>query len=364
MKTAIVSFFDTYPPKSGSGVVCYDFYKSWPSTDKKLFQMSDRYISVKNIVNIKLFKNKPVFKILSLPILLLNLIKYFKFSSQNILIIEGPSWIVYSFIIIIFFKIFYQKTKIIYRSHSIEYEIRKNNSNLLITFISKFCENKVFAYSHIATAVSNLEKSKIYKYYKVKTILFPNSIRVIDLKKIKEKKILSPKKFILFCGSYNYKPNKFAIDYIIKKILPTISVKGIKLVLTGGCDNNFYNNDIYNLNYVSRSQLKFLYKKSICLIAPLFEGYGTRIKILEALVLGCNILTTKLGIEGIKYIKNDSSIKITNKPAQMIKDIFSFSKLVKRKNKQKKIIDNYSMEKNVYFLFKKVKKILYERKYI
>lgn len=364
MKTAIVSFFDTYPAKSGSGVVCYDFYKSWPSKNKKLFQMSERQLDIKNIENIKLLRNKPIFKILSLPNLLYNLIKYFNFSKNNILIVEGPSWIFYSFVVIIFFKIFFKNTLIIYRSHSIEYEIRKKNSNKLIAFISKICEKIVYKYSHISTSVSDLEKKKIFKYYKVKTILFPNSIRVINLKKIKEKKILIPKKFILFCGSYDYKPNKFAIDYIIKKVLPKVSTQGIKLVLTGGCNNNFYNRNVHNLNYVTRSQLKFLYKKSICLFAPLFEGYGTRIKILEALVLGCNILTTKLGIEGIKHSKKDSSIKITNKLDEMISSIFLFSKLRTKSYNQKKIIDNYSMEKNANFLFQKVNKILYERKYI
>jgi hypothetical protein len=364
MKTAVVSFFDTYPAKSGSGVVCYDFYKSWPSKKKKLFQMSDRQIDIKNIKNIKLFRNKAIFKILSLPNLLLNLIKYFNFSKKNILIVEGPSWVFYSFVVITFFKIFFKNTLIIYRSHSIEYEIRKKNSNKLIALISKICENIVYKYSHISTSVSDLEKNKIFKYYKVKTTLFPNSIRVINLKKIKEKKILVPKKFILFCGSYDYKPNKFAIDYIIKKVLPKVSPRGIKLVLTGGCNNDFYNENVHNLNYVTRSQLKFLYKKSICLFVPLFEGYGTRIKILEALVLGSNILTTKLGIEGIKYAKKDSSLKITNKLDEMISSILFFSKFRTKSYNQKKIIDNYSMEKNANFLFQKVNKILYERKYI
>jgi len=364
MKTAIVSFFDTYPAKSGSGVVCYDFYKSWPSKNKRLFQMSNRQIDIKSIKNIKLFRNKAIFKILSLPNLLFNLIKYFNFSKKNILIVEGPSWVFYSFVVIIFFKIFFKNTLIIYRSHSIEYEIRKKNSNKLIALISKICENIVYKYSHISTSVSDLEKNKIFKYYKVKTTLFPNSIRVINLKKIKEKKILIPKKFILFCGSYDYKPNKFAIDYIIKKVLPKVSSRGIKLVLTGGCNNNFYNANVHNLNYVTRSQLKFLYKKSICLFVPLFEGYGTRIKILEALVLGCKILTTKLGIEGIKHSKKDSSIKITNKLDEMISSIFLFSKLRTKSYNRKKIIDNYSMEKNANSLFHKVNKILYERKYI
>jgi len=364
MKTAIICFFDTYPAKSGSGVVCYDFYKSWPCSKKKLFQMSDQDVNVQNIKNIKLIKNKAIFKILSLPIMLFSLIKYFRFSKHNILIVEGPSWIFYSFFIIVFFKIFFKNTLIIYRSHSIEYEIRKNNSNLIIVLISKICEYIVYKFSHISTSVSDLEKDKVYKYYKVKTLLFPNSIRITNLKNIKEKKIdLLPKKYILFCGSYDYRPNKQAIDYIINKILPKISLEGIKLVLTGSRDENFYNKNVCNLNYVTRSELKFIYKKSICLIVPIFEGYGTRIKILEALALGCNILTTKLGIEGIKYLKNDRSIKITNSSTEMISNIFKFSKFIKKQHNRKKIIDNYSMDKNANLLFERVNNIFYERKY-
>jgi hypothetical protein len=98
------------------------------------------------------------------------------------------------------------------------------------------------------------------------------------------------------------------------------------------------------------------------LAVPLFEGYGTRIKILEALVLGCNILTTKIGIQGIKYSRNNSSIKVTNNMDQMIKNIFFFLKL-KKKNNSKFIYNNYSMEMNAHLLFKKVKKILNERTY-
>ena len=363
MKTAIICFFDAYPARSGSGVVCYDFYKSWPGREKKFFQMSNYEVNSHDIENIKLFDNKAIFKILSLPVLLCNLIKYFRSSKNNILVIEGPSWIFYSFFVIIFFKIFFKDTLIIYRSHSIEYEIRKNNSNIIIILISKFCEKIVYGYSHISTSVSDLEKRKVFKLYKVKTALFPNSIRINNLKKIKEKKIKKiPKKFILFCGSYAYKPNKYAIDYIIKNILPKLCTQQIKLVLTGGSTKSFHNPDVFNLNYITRAELKFLYKKSICLAVPLFEGYGTRIKILEALVLGCNILTTKIGIQGIKYSRNNPSIKVTNNMDQMIKNIFFFLKS-KKKNNSKFIYNNYSMEMNANLLFKKVKKILNERKY-
>ena len=40
MKSVILTFFDSYPPKTGSGVVCVDFFNLWPSKSKKLFQFS------------------------------------------------------------------------------------------------------------------------------------------------------------------------------------------------------------------------------------------------------------------------------------------------------------------------------------
>ena len=41
MKTAVITFFDSYPPKTGSGNVCIDFFNNWESSNKKLFQFSE-----------------------------------------------------------------------------------------------------------------------------------------------------------------------------------------------------------------------------------------------------------------------------------------------------------------------------------
>ena len=37
MKSAVVTFFDCYPPKTGSGNVCFDFFSAWPGTNKNSF---------------------------------------------------------------------------------------------------------------------------------------------------------------------------------------------------------------------------------------------------------------------------------------------------------------------------------------
>lgn len=318
--------------------------------------MSKDTVRKKNIINIKLIKNKPIFKLLSLLVLLLKLFKYFRNTKKKILIFEGASWIFYSYLIIIFLKILSPNIFFIYRSHNIEYEIRKKNYIFLISFITKYFERKVFNTCNIVTTVSKLEQRKVYKYYGIKTRLFPNSIRFKNILKIKDKFIKKiPKKYILFCGSYEYRPNKFAINYLVTKILPVVSKKNIYLVLTGSPNVDFNNNKIINLGYVKREELKYLYKNSICLMATLFEGYGTRIKIIEALLLQSNIISTKKGIEGIDFFPNKKLI-ITNNTKKIIKGIYSFSRMKRNKFdfRNKKLFKNYSMENNIEKFYKEI----------
>jgi hypothetical protein len=354
MKTAIVTFFDACPPKSGAGVVIYDFFNSWPDSNKCLFQMSTKQFNKKKIINTKLIKNRPIFKIISLPILVFRVLRYFQNSKKKILVLEGASWIFYSYFVIIFLKLLLPNVFIIYRAHNIEYEIRKKNASFFISLITKYLEDKVFNTSDIVTTVSKLEQKKANKYYGIKARLFPNSIRVNDFTKLKDKVVKKlPKKYILFCGSYEYRPNKSAIDFLINKVLPIISKKNIFLVLTGSPNINFNNDKVINLKYVKRSQLKFLYKNAICLMATLFEGYGTRVKIIESLILHSNVISTSKGIEGIDFHPSKKII-ITNRKKKMVDGIYYFMKFKynKFKTPTQKIYKYYSMEHNAYSLYK------------
>ena len=308
---ANVCFFDAYPSQSGSGVVCWDFFQSIPIRRKKFFQLNQKTVKNKFISNIKIYRNNPFFKILSIPSLIKSISSFLDGNKKKILIIEGPSWAFYSFILISFFKFFKKNLKIIYRSHSIEYEIRKNNSNIFIRFLTFFFENMIFKLSDVSTSVSKIEQKKIKQYYKKKTILFPNCINYELLKKLKIKKIKKlPYKFIFYCGSYKYAPNKKAIDTIINKILPELKSKNIHFVFTGDSSIKFDDKYVINLQKVEKSELKYLYKKCLALILPITEGYGTRIKVLEALAFGVPIVSTPKGVEGINT-NNVNFIKIT-----------------------------------------------------
>ena len=48
------------------------------------------------------------------------------------------------------------------------------------------------------------------------------------------------------------------------------------------------------------------------MVTPLLYGSGTRIKIIEALCVGTKIITTSIGIDGIKFLDNKNNVIIIN----------------------------------------------------
>ena len=130
----------------GSSAVINSRFNSWPF-EKKIFQLSHvKKLNNKNLKTIFIRKEKPLFKIFYLPYLIMQIVKYLKSSNKKVVVIEGASWIFYSFIILASFKIFFSEVKIIYISHSIESEIRKKFSNVFIYFLTKYLSFLLFLY--------------------------------------------------------------------------------------------------------------------------------------------------------------------------------------------------------------------------
>ena len=345
MKTAFLCFFPVYPTNMGSAEVIRSLFLSWPG-NKKLFQISHLKKMKNNnkYESINIFYEKPILKIIALPILIFKCLKYLKNSKKKLVIIEGPSWIGYSFITLIAIKLFSPKVKIIYHSHSIEYEVRQMTASKFITNLTKKLESFVFNNSDLSTSVSSIEKNKIKKLYGVKCLSLKNGISKKILK-FKKKKYFHFK-YIIYSGSYKYFPNKLAIDFLIKNLMPKLikRMPHLKLILTGGGYNEKYN-FLVNVGTVSKQKLLNLILNSKMMVVPLEEGTGTRIKIIEALLIGGKVLSTKKGIEGILIKKNDS-VQIKKK-----EDFYQY--LLKNLNKKyknkvsKRLLKIYIMEKIV-----------------
>ena len=347
-KTAFVTFFPIQPNTMGSSTVVNSRFDCWPH-EKKIFQISHlKKINNKKIETIFINNESPINKIFKLPEVIFKINRYFNNTKKKLIIIEGASWIFYSFIIIFFFKFFQPKVKIIYISHSIESEIRKKYSNIFIYFLTKFLERLVFRYADLSTSVSLKERKKIKSLYNRNTILLPNGITLNEKKMVKK----NQNNYIIYTGSYLYKPNKDAIDYLNNYIMPVLlkKIPNLKLMLTGGGFNKKYS-WIVNKGIVKKNELYNYIYFSKCLCVPLKFGSGTRIKILEALCLGAIVISSKKGIEGIDIISKRPPF-IIDKKTKLIKEIFNIIKnnneLKKKSERSKKFyLEKYSMEKIV-----------------
>tara|TARA_B110000483_G_scaffold238297_1_gene314643 strand:+ start:191 stop:1282 length:1092 start_codon:yes stop_codon:yes gene_type:complete len=350
-KTAFITFFPVIPDNMGSSAVVNSRFKSWPYV-KKLFQISHvKKINKHKIKTIFIKKESPINKIIKLPELIFQIFQFLKKTKNKVIIIEGASWIFYSFVVLFSLKILLPNSKIVYISHSVESEIRKKYSSVLIYYLTKFLERFVFKYSSISTSVSRLEKKKIKKLYNHETVLYRNAITIRNQNN--KKKIEGD--YIIYCGSYKYRPNKNAIDYLNDKIMPSLikKIPNLKLVLTGGGFNKNLpwlinkeivpKKDLYNLIYYAK-----------CMCVPLKFGSGTRIKIIEALSLGAIVISTKKGIEGIE-LKNKNPPFVVNNTKLFLNTIFKVIKnnrnlKIKSLNDKSYYSEKYSM-KNITINF-------------
>jgi hypothetical protein len=136
-KTAFVAFYTVYPSSMGSSEVSSSFFESWIGK-KRIFQISHlKKINNKKIHTNFIARESSINKILKIIPLAIKVKKYLSNSKKSTVIIEGPSWIGYSFIFYIVLKTLLPNTFFIYHSHSVEYEIRKKNSNFFDKKIKK-----------------------------------------------------------------------------------------------------------------------------------------------------------------------------------------------------------------------------------
>ena len=104
LRSAFVTFFPVNPDTMGSSAVVNSRFKNWPF-QKKIFQISHiNNINNKKIETVFIKKEAPINKIINLPKIIFRINQYLKNSEKKILIIEGASWIFYSFIVIFFLK--------------------------------------------------------------------------------------------------------------------------------------------------------------------------------------------------------------------------------------------------------------------
>jgi glycosyltransferase involved in cell wall biosynthesis len=134
-------------------------------------------------------------------------------------------------------------------------------------------------------------------------VTIPNAVT------IPERQELTSKPTILFMGSYYYKPNVDAAEFLIEKVWPRIYkvIPGAELIIAGVNPERIrgYGSGIPGVSFTGFvDDLDSLYRNTKITVTPILVGGGTRLKIIEAAAYGKPVVSTRLGVEGLDF--NDS----------------------------------------------------------
>ena len=144
--------------------------------------------------------------------------------------------------------------------------------------------------------------------------VLPNGVRE---ELLKEKLFLKEENWISFFGKMDYQPNIDAVTYFSKKVFPGVKKKipDIKFYIVGM-------NPVEKVKELAREKgievtgfLRDPYsvlRKSKIIIAPLRFGGGSQYKILESMALKKLVITTSVGMRGIKGTQNGKNLLVVD----------------------------------------------------
>lgn len=108
-------------------------------------------------------------------------------------------------------------------------------------------------------------------------------------------------KDILFYGAMSREENSLSAIWFIDHVMPLLKDKEIRFVIVGSQPTEMLrrraNDRIIVTGYVEN--ISSYLEKCSCLVAPLLNGAGIKVKVLEAMSAGLPVLTNDIGIEGI-----------------------------------------------------------------
>ena len=111
---------------------------------------------------------------------------------------------------------------------------------------------------------------------------------------------------ILFLGTYLYDPNAEAVERLITRIWPLVrrEIPDARLVVAGQSPERIpsYQQQPDGVSFPGFvPDLSALYRQCQVVCCPLFNGGGTRVKLLEAAGYGKAMVSTAIGVEGLHF---------------------------------------------------------------
>ncbi len=223
-------------------------------------------------------------------------------------------------------------------------------------------ERKVIKKFDHVFAISDEERERIKKTFKLENV----STQPLVYKALNYKKKISKNPQILFIGMITWPPNEDAVEWFLKKIFPLIQkeIPNVEFHAVGKVNKKLLGKMPKLANMVFHKQqpsLRKFFKSNQIFILPFKMGGGVRIKALTALANSSPIVSTSLGVEGLK-IKHNKECLIASTPHTFAQESVKLLRSKKLRNKLstnglRYLESHHSEDQNKQFL-KEYKKII------
>lgn len=217
-------------------------------------------------------------------------------------------------------RIFCKRAKIIYDTVDLHYlRLRRqaeydNSMKNLLAFAEKheLIEKHLIQEADISLVVSDVEKNVLEKDG-YKTAILSNIHQIDDAAYLNGFK---DRKDILFVGGYAHPPNVDGIRWFVNEIFPsireklpdvTLNVVGSRMPDTLRTELELKDGVVVK-GFVEDNELKNLLRNTRVFVAPLRYGAGVKGKIGQAIEHGVPVVSTAIGVEGMRLEQNSSCL--------------------------------------------------------
>ena len=194
--------------------------------------------------------------------------------------------------------------------HDVLQALRVRHVGMLRKSLELFLEKITYKFVDLVLTVSEKEKELLVSYGigRSKIEVVPNGVDTEEfnvrnymscVSRIKEEYGLENCRIVIFVGNMEYFPNKEAVRLIAFKIAPNVrgKIDNVKFLIVGRLNEKI---EVPDLIFVGRvkSVAEFLSVSDVA-IAPLLQGSGTRLKVLEYFSCSLPVVSTSVGVCGL-----------------------------------------------------------------
>jgi polysaccharide biosynthesis protein PslH len=142
---------------------------------------------------------------------------------------------------------------------------------------------------------------------------------------VSQNRLDSVRNTLVFVGSMNYHANIDAVSYFVREVWPEIQVQApaLSFWIVGSRPTAAVRalSDIRGVNVTGTvPDVRPYYRKALAAVVPLRVGGGSRLKILEAMAAGVPVVSTTMGVEGLRVIPG-VTVAIADSPEEMSRTV-------------------------------------------